>query len=225
MNELWDKLWSVEFGIALLGAVVGGVFTMLGSWWQSKASNKAAARVQAQGHALRGFEAISALRVRLEEQSFQGRGTTQTRDIWNRELMAQLALAKGAVALLPDQHEETRDAAMTSLQMITRFTGIFGWNEYKIATNTLLTEALRHLGRFVRGSKPREARDMDAVLTTAIDDHNREWARKELDALNAEAEHSELDDDAKEEARKIREYLGIPHPPEPSTADHSGIAP
>ncbi|WP_328450002.1 hypothetical protein OG780_19730 [Streptomyces sp. NBC_00386] len=216
MNEFFDKVWSMEFGAALLGAVAGGAFSILGAWWQTSVSNKATARVQAQGHALRGFEAITTLRAHLEAQTFQGRGTAETRSAWNRELRTQLTTAKSAIMLLPDQYEKTRTPAMTALNMITNFNGLFGWAEYKVATRLLLTESIKHLGLLVRGSEAPEARDMDAVLTQAIDAHSRERAQKALDSLNAAAEHGELDEADKEEARKIREYLGIPHPAQPS---------
>lgn len=219
MNEFLDKLWSMEFGAALLGAVAGGAFSILGAWWQSRSSNKAAARVQAQGHALRAFDTITLLGTHLEAQTFQGRGTAETRAAWNLELQTQLVTAKGAIMLLPDEYEETRKSARAALNMITNFDGRFGWAEYKVATRLLLTEAVKHLGLFVRGSEAPETRDMDAVLTKAIDDHNRERAQKELDSLNAAAEHGELDEEDKEEARKIREYLGIPHPVQPSTEE------
>ncbi|WP_328835913.1 hypothetical protein [Streptomyces europaeiscabiei] len=51
MNELLDKLWSMEFGIAMLGALVGGGFTILGSAWQTWSANKATAVAQAQANA------------------------------------------------------------------------------------------------------------------------------------------------------------------------------
>lgn len=216
MHEFWDKIWSIQFGTALLGAVAGGAFSILGAWWQSRSSNKTAARLQAQAHALRGFDAITLLRAHLEAQTFQGRGTTETRAAWNRELLTQLATAKSAIMLLPDEYEATRNPALSALNMITNFSGLFGWAEYKVATKLLLSEALKHLGLFVRGSEAPEARDMDAVLTQAIDAYNRDRAQKELDSLNLEAERGELDEEGKEEARKIREYLGIPHPAQPS---------
>jgi hypothetical protein len=215
MHDFLDKLWSMEFGAALLGAVAGGAFSILGAWWQSRSSNKAAARAQAQGHALRGFDTITLLRAHLEAQTFQGRGTAETRTAWNLELQTQLATAKSAIMLLPDDYEETRKSALAALNMITNFNGLFGWAEYKVATRLLLTEAIKHLGLFVRGSEAPEIRDMDTVLTKAIDDYNRDRAQKELDSLNAAAEHGELDEEDKQEARKIREYLGIPHPTEP----------
>ncbi|MFD4523268.1 hypothetical protein ACFWP7_04900 [Streptomyces sp. NPDC058470] len=216
MHDFLDKLWSMEFGSALLGAVAGGAFSILGAWWQSRSSNKAAARVQAQGYALRAFDTITLLRTHLEAQTFQGRGTAETRAAWNLELRTQFVTAKGAIMLLPDEYEETRKSARAALDMITNFNGLFGWAEYKVATRLLLTEAIKHLGLFVRGSEAPETRDMDAVLTAAIDDYNRERAQKELDSLNAEAERGELDEVDKGEARKIREYLGIPHPVQPS---------
>lgn len=51
MNEFLDKLWSMEFGIAMLGALVGGGSTILGSAWQTWSANNATAVAQPQTNA------------------------------------------------------------------------------------------------------------------------------------------------------------------------------
>ncbi|MFC9261286.1 hypothetical protein ACFT25_15875 [Streptomyces hydrogenans] len=219
MDKILDMLWSAEFGIALLGALVGGAFTMLGSWWQTRSSNKAAMRVQAQGHAMRGSDAITQLRVHLEAQTFQGRGAAETRAAWNRELQGHLVTARSAIMLLPDGFKGTRNPALAALREIKTFSGHPAWAEYKIATGLLLAEALKHLGMFVRGSEAPEERDMSVVVTKAIDEHKRERAQEELEQLNEMAEHMELTDEEKEEARKLRDYLGLPHPAAPVFED------
>ncbi|MFG3488519.1 hypothetical protein [Streptomyces sp. NPDC047972] len=219
MNEILDMLWSKEFGIALLGALVGGGFTMLGSWWQTRSSNKAAMRVQAQGHALRGSDAITQLRVHLEAQTFQGRGSTETRAAWNRERRGLLVTARGAIMLLPDEFEGTRNPALDALGKVESFSGYSAWAEYRLATGLLLSEALKHLGMFLRGSEAVEARDMDLVLAAAIDAHKRQLAQKELDSLNERVEYMDLTDEEREEARELRDFLGLPHPPAPAAED------
>lgn len=219
MNEILDKLWSAEFGIALLGALVGGGFTMLGSWWQTQSSNKAAMRVQAQGHALRGSDAITQLRVHLEAQAFQGRGSTETRAAWNRELRGLLVTARGAIMLLPDEFEGTRDPALEALRKVTSFSGHPAWAEYRLTIGLLLSEALKHLGMFLRGSEAVEARDMDLVLAAAINEQKRKLAEEELNQLIEQAEHMDLTDEEREEARELRDFLGLPHPAAPVAED------
>ncbi|WP_370166780.1 hypothetical protein [Streptomyces albogriseolus] len=72
MEEFLDELWSMEFGIALLGALVGGGFTILGSAWQTRSANKAAALAQAKANAQRAFDTLTQLKACLEVQTFRG---------------------------------------------------------------------------------------------------------------------------------------------------------
>ncbi|QFQ95554.1 hypothetical protein F9278_04415 [Streptomyces phaeolivaceus] len=216
MNEFLDKLWSMEFGAALIGAVAGGAFSILGAWWQSSVSNKAAALAQAQANAQRGFDALKRLEGHLEAQTFEGMGTGSTRATWNRELRGMIKEAEGPIMLLPDTHKDTRSHALTLLNEIKIWYGLPAWPEYRIEVGLLVAEAVKVLGLFVRGSKTPAKRDMTEVIRQTIDFNKRQDARKELEALNHEAVQSGLSEDGMERARELRDLLGIPHPVSPS---------
>jgi hypothetical protein len=219
MDEFLGKLWSMEFGAALLGAVAGGAFSILGAWWQSRSANKATALTQAQANAQRAFDTLTELRAHLEAQTFQGIGTGDTRAAWNRELRAQIARANSAIMLLPEKHKETRGRALTLLRMIENWEGLPPWPEYKLRTGLLLSEALKYLGLFVRGSDVPEKRDMTQIIAREIEHYQRQQAHRELESLERDAEHSGLDEEDMQRARDLREFLGLPPLPEPSDED------
>jgi hypothetical protein len=107
--------------------------------------------------------------------------------------------------------------------MIKTWHGLPAWPEYKLETGLVLSEALKFLGLFVRGSKVPETRGMAEVIDKAIDLYRRQEAQRELTQLNEEGERSGLDPEDIERARKLEEFLGLPHSPEPAddTADSS----
>ncbi|GGR24070.1 hypothetical protein [Streptomyces aurantiogriseus] len=214
MNEFLDKLWSMEFGIALLGALVGGGFTILGSWLQTRSSNRAAELVQAKANAQRGFDALTQLKVHLEIQTFQGMGTKETRAAWNREREMLVTTANSAVMLLPDEHKDTRFRVTWLLSQIKPWYGLPPWPEYKLETSLLLSEALKILGLFVRGSDAPERRNMAEVIEREIERDKCERARRELDSLLAEDEAHGLDQEDYERINELQMFLGQSGPSE-----------
>jgi hypothetical protein len=176
MHEFLGKLWSMEFGIALLGALVGGGFTLLGSWFQTKSANKAAELIQAKANAQRCFDALTQLKVLLEIQTFAGMGSKDTRAAWNRERERLVTTANSAIMLLPDEHKDTRLRVMWLLSKIEVWYGLPAWPEYKLKTSLLLSEALKVLALFVRGSDAPERRNIDQVITQKIED----WTTRTL---------------------------------------------
>ncbi|WAU78517.1 hypothetical protein O1Q96_01435 (plasmid) [Streptomyces sp. Qhu-G9] len=219
MNEFLDKLWSMEFGIALLGALVGGGFTLLGSWFQTKSANKATALAQAQANAQRGFDTLTQLKVHLEAQTFQGMGTAETRDAWNRERQTLITTTHSAVMLLPDAYKETRDPVLVLLPMMKEWYGLPPWPEYTVETSVVLAEALKFLGTFVRGSDVPERQALNPVIAKELNQYRRQQAQHELESLERDAERSGLDEEDMQRARDLREFLGLPHPPQPSAGD------
>jgi hypothetical protein len=215
MHEFLGKLWSMEFGTALMGALAGGAFAILGSWFQSKSSNKAATLAQAQANAKRAFDTLDQLRTLMESQTMQGRGTGESRAAWNRERRAMVGSARSAIMLLPDRYKETRSRSATLLSMLKEWQGLSPWPEYKVETRPLLSETLKYLGHFVRGSKVPEQRDMDEVIAKEVEQYQHAQMRQELEMLNRDAELHGLDEEDMERARKLSEALGIPHPPAP----------
>jgi len=184
MHDFLDKLWSMEFGIALLGVLTGGGFTILGSWLQSRSSNRAAALAQAQANAQRSFDALTELGALLEAQTFQGMGTGDTRAGWNRDLRSHIARANSAIMLLPDRHEATRSQVLAVLRMLKNWEGLPPWPEYRLRARLLLSEALKFLGLFVRGSGVPKRRGMEEVIAKEIDLYKRQRAQLELESLS-----------------------------------------
>ncbi|MGQ4441268.1 hypothetical protein ACN6LI_006687, partial [Streptomyces violaceoruber] len=180
MHDFLSKLWSVEFGIALLGALVGGGFTLLGSWFQTKSANKAAELIQAKANAQRCFDALTQLKVLLEIQTFAGMGTKNTRAAWNRERERLVTTANSAVMLLPDEHKDTRLRVMWLLSKIEVWYGLPAWPEHKLKTSLLLSEVLKVLAFFVRGSDAPERRNIDQVITREVERQKLEQARREV---------------------------------------------
>jgi hypothetical protein len=224
MSDFWDKLWSMEFGIALLGALVGGAFTILGSAWQTWSANKAAALAQAKANAQRGFDALTQLKAHLEIQTFQGLGTKESRAAWNREREMLVTTANSAIMLLPDEHKDTRLYVEMLLRRIKTWHGMTPWSDYKVETSLLLAEALKFLGLFVRGSDAPERRDMGDAIKQEVEKHRREEARRELDSLLAEEEADGLDQADSRRVHELLDFLDLPYPLESSTDDTPGTS-
>ncbi|MFD4413489.1 hypothetical protein [Streptomyces sp. NPDC058476] len=227
MNEFLDKLWSMEFGAALLGALAGGAFTILGSWFQARSANRATALAQAQANAQRAFDTLTELRVYLEAQTFLGRGTHETRAEWNRQRKTLIATANSSIMLLPDVYKETRGPALMLLRMIKEWRGDPEWREYEAETNLLLSEALKFLGLFVRGSAVPEKREMTEVIAETIGQYRRQWMTAELEDLARDAERSGLDEEDQARADQLRHALALlpQQSPNPDAAASPAQAP
>ncbi|MFJ6392887.1 hypothetical protein ACIQJT_35435 [Streptomyces sp. NPDC091972] len=209
MNEFVDKLWSMEFGIALLGALVGGGFTILGSWLQARSSNKAAEHIQAKANAQRAFDALTQLKVHLEIQTFRGMGTKETRAAWNREREMLVTTANSTIMLLPDKYKDTRLHVQGLLRQIKTWYGLPPWPEYKLETGLLLSEALKVMGLFVRGSDAPEHRNMTEIIQQEIERDRRERAQRELESLEAEEEAQGLDQEDSARLNELYQFLGV----------------
>ncbi|MFF5362961.1 hypothetical protein ACFY4I_26810 [Streptomyces scabiei] len=109
MNEFLDKLWSMDFGIALLGALVGGAASIGGAWMQSHFANKASRETLAKGSATAAYDALGTIKELMAGKSFDGAGTTEARADWNRERNALVMRAMGAADLLPSAPAVVRD--------------------------------------------------------------------------------------------------------------------
>lgn len=214
MNEFWDNFWSAEFGIALLGALVGGGFTILGSYLQTRSSNRAAELIQAKANAQRGFDALTQLKVHLEIQTFQGMGSKQTRAVWNREREMLVTTANSALMLLPDEHRATRIRVEMLLRKIETWYGLPAWPEYKLKTGLLLSEALNVLSRFVRGSNAPARQNMDQLIHREIERDKRERAQREVASLEAEEEHQGLDYEGSARLNELYRFLEETKPSE-----------
>jgi hypothetical protein len=87
-----------------------------------------------------------------------------------------------------------------------------------VETSILLSEALKFLGLFVRGSDVPEKRDITQIITRDVEHYRRQEAHRELESLERDAEHSGLDEEDMRRARDLQEFLGEPEPPETSGA-------
>ncbi|MFE4918991.1 hypothetical protein [Streptomyces sp. NPDC056661] len=219
MGELWNAITS-DFGTGLLGALVGGGFTILGSAWQTRSTNKAAALAQAKANAQRGLDAITQLKVRLENQTFQGMGTPVSLAAWNRERGMLVTTANSAVMLLPDAHKDTRMYVLMLLAKIEAWRGLRPWPEYKLETGLLLSEAIKFLALYVRGSDVPERQNMNAVISRKVEQHRLQEARSELNDLLAEEEDRGPNATDVQRIHELLEFLGELHPSEP-TADNN----
>ncbi|MDR6981270.1 hypothetical protein J2X68_008013 [Streptomyces sp. 3330] len=76
----------------------------------------------------------------------------------------------------------------------------------------LLSEALKFLGLFVRGSKVPDRRDITGVIAEAIHHYRRVWMTAELEDLARQAEESGLDEEDRERAHQLEQALGILSP-------------
>ncbi|MFB8029457.1 hypothetical protein [Streptomyces sp. NPDC055990] len=216
MNDILDALWSMEFGAALLGALAGGGFTMLGSWFQTKSSNKAANLAMAKAHAQRAFDAITQLKLVLESSTITGLGTRRSRDEWNRELRTQLTTARGAIMLLPDEYKETRLPSLMILRMTQEYQGRPIWIDYQVETDLLLSEARKYLGSLIRGSDVPKGRDMKEVVEQEVMIQRKARWTEELEHLQLAGEMGQTDADDAEREDELRGLLQLPPIPAPA---------
>ncbi|MFE7361486.1 hypothetical protein [[Kitasatospora] papulosa] len=216
MNDILDALWSMEFGAALMGALAGGGFTMLGSWFQTKNSNKAANLAMAKAHAQRAFDAITQLKLVLESSTIAGLGTPRTRGEWNRELRTQLIAARGAIMLLPDEYNETRNPSLNILRMTREYQGHPVWIDYQVETDILLSEARKFLGSLIRGSEVPKVRDMKEVIEQEVRIQQQSRWSEELEHLHLAGEMGQTDAEDAEREDELRSRLQLPPLPAPT---------
>ncbi|MCX5234430.1 hypothetical protein OG824_04175 [Streptomyces prunicolor] len=196
-----------DFWIALVGALVGGGFTMLGAALQTRSTDKAAALAQTKANAQRSFDALIQFKALLGIQTFQGMGSKDTRAAWNREREVLITTASSALMLLPDAHRDIRIRVEKLLHQIKIWQGWPPWSEYKLETDLLVSEALNVLSRFVRGSEAPELRDMVKIVQQEMKRDKRERAQRELDALEGQDEADGLSQDESERLSELQRYL------------------
>ncbi|MFI6606866.1 hypothetical protein [Streptomyces sp. NPDC050507] len=219
-SDLWD---NTELVSGFIGAVVGGGFTMFGSWFQTKSSNKAADLALARANAQRAFDTVTQFKIAMTSQQIKGIGTESSRDAWNREQQTLVTVTSSAVALLPNEHKATRSRGLELLGMLREWHGTPVWNEYTLATDVILAETLTCLGTFVRGSDVPEPRDVRMLIRQKLAAFKRTEAEQELARLEWTAEQNGLGEDDMARAERLREELGLPHPTPP--ADDAQNAP
>ncbi|CAL9456294.1 hypothetical protein SUDANB15_02527 [Streptomyces sp. enrichment culture] len=218
VGELWNAITS-DFGTGLLGALVGGGFTLAGTWLQSRSSEKAAELAHSRATAQRALEIVSTFAVTVQRQTYQEHGTHEDREKWNREVMAQETAITAVLSLLPDDQKETRNECLDLLGGVKRWYGEEVWWEYQIRTTLFLGQMAVWLAALARGSKPPQHQDMDRIADEKVAERRRAELRYELELLDEEGERRGLDPDQVERAREIREELGLPQPSQPADDD------
>jgi hypothetical protein len=202
VGELWDAITS-DFGTGLIGALVGGGFTLLGTWWQSRKGDAAAHLAQTRATAQRGVEAATTLAITIQRQTYRRHGTFEDRGGWGRELMAHQSNLTALLGLLPDDQLETRERVFILLNGVQHWDGREVWEEYRIRTTIFLAEMAAWLVALARGSEPPEYRDMDQIATERILDHRQGELEDERETLVMRAEMYELDEEEHERVREI----------------------
>ncbi|MFC7903344.1 hypothetical protein ACFUV1_24750 [Streptomyces griseoincarnatus] len=202
MGELWNAITS-DFGTGLIGALVGGGFTLLGTWLQSRSGDAAAHLAQTRATAQRGVEAATTLAITIQRQTYREHGTFEDREGWGRELMAHQSNLTALLGLLPDDQRDTRDRVLDLLDGVQYWDGREVWEEYRIRTTSYLGEMAAWLVALARGSEPPERRDMTRVVAKRILDHRQGGLEDEREALVMRAEMYELDEEEHERVREI----------------------
>ncbi|CAL9441141.1 hypothetical protein SUDANB146_04269 [Streptomyces sp. enrichment culture] len=202
VGELWNAITS-DFGTGLIGALVGGGFTLLGTWLQSRSGDAAAHLAQTRATAQRGVEAATTLAITIQRQTYREHGTFEDREGWGRELMAHQSNLTALLGLLPDDQRDTRDRVLDLLDGVQYWDGREVWEEYRIRTTSFLGEMAAWLVALARGSEPPERRDMTQVVAEQILDHRLGGLEDEREALVKRAEMYELDAEEHERLREI----------------------
>ncbi|MEU5709933.1 hypothetical protein [Streptomyces flaveolus] len=212
MHEFLDKLWSMDFGIALLGAVVGGAASIAGAWLQSHFANKASRETLAKGSATTAYEALGTIRELMAGKSFVGTGTPEARAEWNRERTVLVLRAMGATNLLPKTQERRRTQARKAMSLMKDWDGLTRWSDHAAVTRLLISEARKQLGTFIQDEKEPPVRDMEAVVRQELERLHRERLINRLQSLERQGEENGLDDpeDIAEHAEICAE-LGVQH--------------
>ncbi|WP_208885029.1 hypothetical protein [Streptomyces sp. PBH53] len=202
MGELWNAITS-DFGTGLIGALIGGGFTLLGTWLQSRKGDAAAHLAQTRATAQRGVEAATTLAITIQRQTYREHGTFEDREGWGRELMAHQSNLTALLGLLPDDQRETRERVLDLLNGVQHWDGREVWEEYRIRTTIFLGEMAAWLVALARGSEPPEHQDMNRIAAERILDHRQGSLEDERESLVIRAEMYELGQEEHERVREI----------------------
>ncbi|MFD8072171.1 hypothetical protein ACFV3E_05910 [Streptomyces sp. NPDC059718] len=211
MHDFLDKLWSTEFGAALVGALVGGLASIAGAWMQSWSSNKASQESLAKASATTAYETLGTIRELMAGKSFVGVGTREARAEWNREREVLVIRARGAANLLPKSQAQRRTQARKAMDLIRDWDGVTRWSDHEAVTRLLVSEARAQLGTFVQGEKAPPARDMEAVIRAELEWRKRERMISRLQELEREQEERGLEQEDEQEATQLKAELGVQH--------------
>ncbi len=182
-----------EFWIALMGALFGGGFTLLGTWLTSKSGDKAAHVAQTRATAQRGVEAATTLAITIQRQTYRDHGTFEDREGWGRELMAHQSNLTALLGLLPDDQRAIRDQVFALLDGVQNWDGQEVWAEYRIRTTIVLGEMAVWLVTLARGSETPEPKELEPIIEERILDHRQAELEHERETLIMNAELYELD--------------------------------
>ncbi|WP_328683158.1 hypothetical protein [Streptomyces sp. NBC_00343] len=225
MHDFWDKVWSMQFGAALAGAVAGGAASIAGAWIQSFFSNRTSQETLAKGSATTAYEALGTIRELMAGKSFIGAGTSEARIEWNRERTVLVLRAMAAANLLPKSQDQRRTQARKAMKLIQDWDGLTRWSDHEAATQILISEAMEQLGTFVQGEEAPPVRDVEAVVRQELERRRRERLISRLKELEQEGERDGLEDaDDVEEANRIKAELGVQHSRELTSPDTPQIA-
>ncbi|MFI1409397.1 hypothetical protein ACH4Y0_05625 [Streptomyces sp. NPDC020707] len=192
-----------DFWIALIGALVGGSFTLLGTWLQGKSGDKAAHVAQTRATAQRGVEAATTLAITIQRQTYRDHGTFEDREGWGRELMAHQSNLTALLGLLPDDQRATREQVFVLLDGVQNWDGREVWAEYRIRTTLILGEMAVWLVSLARGSETPEPKDMTPIIEDRILNHRQAELEHERETLLMQAEMYELDESDRERVGEI----------------------
>ncbi|MFE2218341.1 hypothetical protein ACFW93_41285 [Streptomyces canus] len=202
MGELWDWITS-DFGTGLMGALVGGGFTLLGTWYQSRKDDAAARLAHTRDVAQRAVEAVTTVAITIQRQTYRGHGTFEDREGWGRELMAHQSNLTALLALLPDDQREARQRVFDLLEGVQHWDGREVWEHYRIRTTLLLGEMAVWLAALARSSELPEYKDIGMVADGRILDYRQAELEDQRETLVVRAEEYELDPEEHERFAEI----------------------
>lgn len=218
VGELWNAITS-DFGTGLMGALIGGGFTLAGTWLQSRSGDKAAQLAHSRATAQHALEIVSTFAVTVQRQTHHGHGIYEDREEWNREVMAQETAITAVLALLPDDQKGTRNECLDLLEGVKRWYGEEEWWEYQIRTTLFLGQMGVWLAALARGSRPPQHQDIGRIADEKVTERRRAEMRYELELLDEEGERTGSDPEQVGRAREIREELGITQPSQSADDD------
>ncbi|MGW7499140.1 hypothetical protein ACWGKA_33295 [Streptomyces luteogriseus] len=204
-----DFLTDENFLTALLGAFVGGGFTLVGVWFQTRSSNKAAERAHTRETARQALATITALATYAQRRTYIDHGTFEDREEWNHELETQRSTLVSLLALLPDSEIKTRSRCMDLLVAIKPWERKV-WPEYRIYATFHLAEMGLWLAALARGSKPPRESDVLKEAEIRVISLRRAALEYELADLEQRAEDYGLGPEEMQRAEEIRAELASP---------------
>ncbi|WP_327131998.1 hypothetical protein OG311_13490 [Streptomyces sp. NBC_01343] len=210
--ELIEKLLTSNFGSALLGAIIGGVASLLGASRQAKSANKTARETLDQATARSAYETLGQLRELLAEQAFEGRGTTESRGKWNRESRVLLLRAAGAANLLPESEKQRRAQIHNALRLIPDWNGLEAWQVHQRRVEIPLREAREQLKSYILGSEAPPVRDIAQVVSDTLAEEQRQSMIALMIELEERGEREGLDEPEDIETyEELQAALGVQH--------------